>query len=685
MSATLDAESFAKYFSNQETDVQHLSVPTEPRHPVEVFYLEDMSDNFPSGVQGLAKSLLQYHDEKLLIELEEAEHDSDDDLQTSPSASRIETLKRAVSLGRGAIDSATKPTLSTATKTRAQEREAHDSIVELVAKLALHLSEVEIDRGRKGSILCFLPGWDEIKQVTSLLEIEANAEFKDRMNILPLHSTIPQEDQQRVFKPAAEGTVKVILATNIAESSVTINDVLAVLDGGLVREMNWNAESGMSTMDTVPTSRASATQRLGRAGRVAPGRCFRLYSRGAFEVMLERPAPEIQRTALEATCLSTCSMGVQNGVEKFLGRAMDPPQPDAVSYAVDRLVKLGALSIDDDTPGSGSGEILTPLGRCISRFPLDPAISKMLVMGVVMRCLDPVITAAAGFSSKNTFYNPPGMRDEAQAIRKSFSNSSDTMAQIRAFSLFCSIENEEGWNEACSWAKTNYVSIAAIISIKAVRSQLLDELKKFGLVDSSDLKRAGYKKYALRSDALVNRNADNEMLYTALLATGLPGNLSSRRRLGSFGTFQTRMEAGTGLHPASVTFHRKPPKGREQLPSWYLYREMVLSSQVFLRDCTVMTPEQIALFGGYSMDSSDDLNSMRCFPGDHLIDDWIVAKSSCDDTMRILTSARRDINAALEYKVMHPRNLLPNESQDVIDGICDMFDVLSDEQRRVDE
>mmetsp|Transcript_33026 Transcript_33026/g.69511 ORF Transcript_33026/g.69511 Transcript_33026/m.69511 type:complete len:1352 (-) Transcript_33026:200-4255(-) len=710
MSATLNADSFANYFSSQETNVQHLSVPTEPRHPVEVFYLEDMSDggsssagSFSADMERLAKSLLQYHDEKLLIELEEAElevsealqlearskaedaglllDDSDDsdsdtdndDLQTSPSASRIETLNRAVSFRRGASDSATKPTLSTATKTRAQEREAEDSIVKLVAKLALHLSEVEIDAGRKGSILCFLPGWDEIKEVTSLLEKEANMDFKDRMNILPLHSTIPQEDQQRVFKPAAEGTVKVILSTNIAESSVTIDDVLAVIDGGLVREMNWDSESAMSTMDTVLTSRASATQRLGRAGRVAPGRCYRLYSRGAFEAMSERPAPEIQRTALEATCLSTCSMGVQNGVEKFLGQAMDPPASDAVSYAVDRLVKLGALSIGDSTPGSG--EVLTPLGRCLSRFPLDPATSKMLIMGVVMRCLDPVLTAAAGFSSRNTFYNPPGMRDKAQAIRKSFSPSSDTMAQIRAYDEFCSIENEGGWNDACSWAKTNYVSIAAIISIKAVRSQLLDELKKIGLVDSSDLKRAGYKKQELQSDALVNRNADNEMLYTAVLATGLPGNLSSRRQLGSFGTLRTRMEAHTGLHPSSVTFHRKPPKGREQLPSWYLYREMVLSSQVFLRDCTVMTPGQIALFGGYSMDSSDDLHSLD------VLDDWIVAESSCDDTMSILTSARRDINAALEYKVMHPRNPLPNESQVVIDGICDMFDVLSDEHR----
>lgn len=121
-------------------------------------------------------------------------------------------------------------------------------------------------------ILCFLPGWDEIKAATTALEEEADTEIRSKINILPLHSTIPQEDQQKVFVPADDGTVKVILATNIAESSVTIDDVLSVVDGGLVRELCYDAESAMSTMQTNPTSRASATQRLGRAGRVAPGK-----------------------------------------------------------------------------------------------------------------------------------------------------------------------------------------------------------------------------------------------------------------------------------------------------------------------------------------------------------------------------------------------------------------------------
>jgi HrpA-like RNA helicase len=123
-------------------------------------------------------------------------------------------------------------------------------------------------------ILCFLPGWDEIKDATRQVEEEADPDLRSKIVILPLHSSIPHEDQQKVFYPAEDGTIKVILSTNIAESSVTIDDVLAVIDGGLVRELSFDAESAMSMMDTVAVSKASATQRLGRAGRVAPGACY---------------------------------------------------------------------------------------------------------------------------------------------------------------------------------------------------------------------------------------------------------------------------------------------------------------------------------------------------------------------------------------------------------------------------
>mmetsp|Transcript_10497 Transcript_10497/g.15021 ORF Transcript_10497/g.15021 Transcript_10497/m.15021 type:complete len:372 (+) Transcript_10497:1-1116(+) len=354
-------------------------------------------------------------------------------------------------------------------------------------------------------------------------------------------------------------------------------------------------------------------------------------------------------------------------VAVFLSQALDPPPEESVSLAMERLITLGAISVTD-----GGGEALSPLGRYLSRLPLDPATGRMLIMGVVMKCLDPLLTSAACFSSKNTFYNPPGKRDEAQMVQKSFSNTSDIMAMVKAYNMFWGLVEEEGWPNAKEWAFDNFVSISAMMSIKAVRTQLLDELRKTGMIPKTDLEGRGQRSLTLRWDAEVNLNSDNEKLYTAIWATAFPGNLASRRPLGAFGTLRTRLEHNAGLHPSSVMFHRRPPtNGRTKLPSWYLYREMVLSSQIFLRAATAMEPYQILLFGGYRLDPVE-LNPTSNASVRGVLDDWIVVEGSCSDTVDLLAQARKEINLALERKVMFPKAALPAESQEILDIVCDV-------------
>ena len=699
MSATLDAESFSDYFSSATDKASNkfaplLSVPTQPRHPVEVFYLEDLIDDglMDSAARSLAEMLLLHNNEQLAEDYEEAleeegaaeelrvlsrtedegwnlgsdsddedseEEDSDEeDSEQSPS-SRIEMLRKAISL-RKTEGLQLKPSDTI----KSEKFNPLKACVKLITDVSTHLCKEELAAGRSGSILCFLPGWDEIKAAMEELE-SVSPELLDNMTVLPLHSTIPHEDQQKVFQPA-EGKIKLILATNIAESSVTIDDVLAVVDSGLVRELNYDAERAMNAMETNRTSRASSTQRLGRAGRVAPGKCYRLFSRADFEAMPPRPTPEMKRTALEATCLQTCSM-THDSVEQFLSNALDPPTADSVSYAMDRLIKLEAIEVSNDGEQS-----LSPLGRCLSGLPLDPATGRMLIMGVVMKCLDPLLTAAACFSSRNVFYNPPGLRDEAKEIRQSFSEQSDIMAMTRAYNEFWSIVDESGWPEAKEWAQERYVSIAAMSAIKAVRSQLIEELHKANLVADRDLEGRRRSK-SLCFDALVNRNADNEVLYTAIWATAFPGNLAARRPLASFGTLRTRVEDHAGLHPSSVAFHRKPPGDRRVLPRWYLYQEMVLSSQVFLRSVTGLEPEQILLFGGYRLDNiaSETAKKSRVRG---VLDNWIVVEGQCKDTVDVLSRTRQDINLALQQKVMFPLQPLPAETQSILDVACNTLD-----------
>lgn len=776
MSATLDAESFSDYFASRNSGkvVPLMSVPTKPRHPVEIYHLEDLLDEstpeldvedesmldadkeltrerkgFPASLKVLAKDLLTAQDQQLQRELEEAEaeevaaqqierlaaaedeqvevevsedddDDADDDDDVSDdnedlalemegaegrrgmsprqlrASSRVRALRRAVALRDARTGESSMRKSSTGKrKGPSSEKEVSELTVQLVAQVAKHVATVETNAGRKGSILCFFPGWDEIKAAMAILEETSDPELYKKMKVIPLHSTIPQEEQQKVFIPAPDGVVKVILATNIAESSVTINDVLAVVDSGLVREMSWNAESGMSMMGTVCTSRASATQRTGRAGRVAPGSCYRIYSHGTLHAMAERPTPEIQRTALEATCLQTCSM-TNTGVQNFLSKAMDPPAEETVAHAMDRLVKLGAIKND---PASG-GEFLTPMGRLLAILPLDPGTGRMLIMGAVMKCLDPVLTAAACFSSRDPFYVPPGMRDEAREIRQSFSSTSDLLATVRAYDEFQRVVNEEGWDSARRWASSNFVSIVALNTISSVRSQLLHELSRIGLVPEHDLEGVSSSKKTLRADASVNNHGGNESLFAAVWAAGLPGNIAARRQMGNFGTLRTRMEDHAGLHPSSVAFHRKPPRDRTPLPRWFLYREMMLSSQVFLRDVTAMRPEQLMLFGGHELAKRNFLGADE-IPKDQsvaaaqlmdeagqpikplenrrtMLDDWIVMDSTCADTMDLLTDVRREIDAALAFKVMAPRKPLPEASNDIVDAVSGVFRILEE-------
>ena len=808
MSATLDAESFGEYFAsnNLTAEVPVLSVPAKPRHPVDVHYLEDLlkmndeddnnNNNNPQTEQeqeddssrsnnnhqislrmkNFASSLLQYNDDQLRQDYEDAVYKSTK-LKSSATANidsvdinnaiitndnKIADLEKALAMRREDTSSTSSSSSSSYTK-KNNKIDFRVTMTGLVSEIALHLSQIETDSDRSGSILCFLPGMDEIKQCMKYIEENCSRDLRNKIQILPLHSTIPQDDQQKVFLPAKPGTIKLILSTNIAESSVTIDDVLAVVDSGLVREMNFDAQTAMNAMETNPTSKASATQRLGRAGRVAPGKCYRLYTRSNLSLMDDRPTPEIQRTALEATCLQTCSMINSSsdddsddntditGVEDFLSRAMDPPVDGAIAFAMDRLTKLGAIAVKnnnnnnniedevDDVIGTtisssssshnkNGREYLTPLGRTLARLPLDPATGKMLVMGVVMKCLDPLLTAASCFSSRNAFHEPPAMREETKEIRRSFSDKSDVLAMVKAYDEFWGLVDDQGWGAAKDWAYRNSVSIQAMASIKAVRTQLLNELRKVRLIPDDDFIRNSNRRQRsgeLRLDASVNANADCELLTSAIHNVGFPENLASRKRMGGqFGTVRTSRDDNAGLHPSSVLFQRKPPSdnynnGRRspRLPDWYLYRDKVLTSQLFLRSCSAMTPEQILLFGGYNLDttileptndyilaeegsSSDDEDSSPSLSSSSsssngrirgILDGWIAIESNnAENSVDLLIRARENLDMIFERKIMFPNNnnnnsnnqLNASDDDDIINGIREVYDDLASEQDR---
>ncbi|XP_039300574.1 DExH-box ATP-dependent RNA helicase DExH3-like, partial [Nilaparvata lugens] len=230
-----------------------------------------------------------------------------------------------------------------------------------------------------GAILVFLPGWDTISKVRDELE------GHPRLAVLPVHSRLSHDDQRRIFQRPPAGRRKVVLATNIAETSITINDVVYVIDSGLLKEKRLNSRDGMSCLDNHWASKASVIQRKGRAGRVQPGECYHLYSQHKFDSLDEFPMPEVHRIRLEMVVLQSKTYSGHEEAEQFLRQLPEPPSVSVIREAVKTLQFMGALDMEEN---------LTALGHRISVFTTHPLISKALVYSYFFKCVNPLITIA---------------------------------------------------------------------------------------------------------------------------------------------------------------------------------------------------------------------------------------------------------------------------------------------------
>ncbi|XP_019155920.1 PREDICTED: probable pre-mRNA-splicing factor ATP-dependent RNA helicase DEAH5 [Ipomoea nil] len=276
----------------------------------------------------------------------------------------------------------------------------------LITVLQIHLTQPE------GDILLFLTGQEEIDYACqSLYERIKGLGSKNvpELIILPVYSALPSEMQSRIFEPAPPGKRKVVVATNIAEASLTIDGIFYVIDPGFAKQNVYNPKQGLDSLVITPISQASAKQRAGRAGRTGPGKCYRLYTETAFyNEMSPTTIPEIQRINLGMTVLNMKAMGI-NDLLSF--DFMDPPSPQALISAMEQLFTLGAL----DEEG-----LLTKLGRKMAEFPLEPPLSKMLLASVDLGCSDEILTIIAMIQTGNIFYRPREKQAQADQKRAKF-------------------------------------------------------------------------------------------------------------------------------------------------------------------------------------------------------------------------------------------------------------------------
>ncbi|RYQ89285.1 hypothetical protein Ahy_B09g096006 isoform D [Arachis hypogaea] len=411
----------------------------------------------------------------------------------------------------------------------------------LITVLQIHLTEPE------GDILLFLTGQEEIDFACQSLYERMKGLGKNvpELIILPVYSALPSEMQSRIFDPAPPGKRKVVVATNIAEASLTIDGIFYVIDPGFAKQNVYNPKQGLDSLVITPISQASAKQRAGRAGRTGPGKCYRLYTESAYRnEMSPTTIPEIQRINLGMTTLNMKAMGI-NDLLSF--DFMDPPSPQALISAMEQLYSLGAL----DEEG-----LLTKLGRKMAEFPLDPPLSKMLLASVDLGCSDEILTIIAMIQTGNIFYRPREKQAQADQKRaKFFQPEGDHLTLLAVY---------EAWkakNFSGPWCFENFVQSRSLRRAQDVRKQLLTIMDKYKL----DVVSAGKN-------------------FTKIRKAITAGFFFHAARKDPQEGYRTLVEnQPVYIHPSSALFQRQP--------DWVIYHELVMTTKEYMREVTVIDPK----------------------------------------------------------------------------------------------
>ena len=325
------------------------------------------------------------------------------------------------------------------------------------------------------AVLVFLPGTKEIEDVKeALMRTELGRDYQQRDWVLPLHGALPSEDQKKVFLRPPSGVVKVVLATNVAETSITIDDVGFVIDSGRVKEERYEAARRMASLEDVLVSRAAAKQRRGRAGRVQPGLCVHLYPSDVEQAAYTEP--EVRRVALEQLVMRTKALRLRGlggtRAADICSRLPEPPDIEAVNVAVMELTCLGALTPQEE---------LTELGKLLAKLPVDARLGKLILLGVCFGATDESLTIAAALASRSPFMSPMERREQADESRRSFGMGlqSDHLAVMLAYQEFDKREHSR-----FDFARDRFLSIRTLQSIGQLKRQLLEALSQAGMCPS---------------------------------------------------------------------------------------------------------------------------------------------------------------------------------------------------------
>jgi pre-mRNA-splicing factor ATP-dependent RNA helicase DHX15/PRP43 len=424
--------------------------------------------------------------------------------------------------------------------------------VEAAVRTTLHVHQCE----GPGDILVFLTGEAEIEQACAEIREKAGSMGPEygELVVFPLYSSLPPQQQKLIFSEAPGPRVaggppgrKVVVSTNVAETSLTIDGIVYVVDPGFSKQKVYNPRIRVESLLVSPISRASARQRAGRAGRTRPGKCYRLYTEKSFhEDLQETTYPEILRSKMSNVVLTLKKLGIDDLVHFDF---MDPPAPETLMRALELLNYLGAL--DDE------GE-MTELGYQMSELPLDPQLAKLILVSPEYRCSAEIVTIVACLSVPQLFLRPRETAKVADEAKAQFAHSeSDHLTLLNTFNAYDMIATKD----RKQWCWENFISERSIISASNVRNQLFGIMKRLDApIISSDIKGDGsYSSSDIRK----------------ALTAGMFMQTAYRQRSGEYLTIKDNQLVY--IHPGSVVNSR---------PEWVMFEEFAMTTKNFIRTVT---------------------------------------------------------------------------------------------------
>ncbi|CRG99387.1 pre-mRNA-splicing factor ATP-dependent RNA helicase PRP43, putative [Plasmodium relictum] len=414
----------------------------------------------------------------------------------------------------------------------------------------IHVNEEE------GDILVFLTGEEEIEMTKKEIEkvVSRNVNV-GQLVVLPLYSSLPSAQQQKIFEPAPKPRFKgdkmgrkCILATNIAETSITIDGIVYVIDPGFSKQKVYNPRARIESLLIAPISKASAQQRAGRAGRTKPGKCFRLYTEKCYEQTLpEQTYPEILRSNLGSVVLNLKKLGIDDLVHFDF---MDPPAPETLMRALEQLNYLGALDDEGD---------LTDKGHLMSEFPVDPQLAKVLIESPNYFCSSEILSIAAMLSVPNCFLRPKVKGKEADEMKTRFSHlDGDHLTLLNVFHAYVK-HSLVDVNSSKKFCYEYFLNHRAMTSAQNVRNQLLRIMERLNL-------------------KIISINPSSPEYYVNIRKALLSGFYQQVAYKTSKGYYITVKDIQiVTLHPS--TFFQVNPE-------WVIYHELLLTTKNFIRTVT---------------------------------------------------------------------------------------------------